>query len=136
MKYSSLSYSLKVWLTSVLLAPLILIVCFLPKSADFNTMFQIYLIFTIASGVFSLITWLTFWGVANLAYHYIPDKIKRKLIICFSGIILTIITFLLIFLLEDDMSRSLEFTIIILTYCFCIGAGSLFYNLGPDENIS
>ena len=97
-------------------------------------MFEIYLMFTIASGVLSLVTWFTFWGVANLACHYIPERIKRKLIMCFSGIILTIITFLLISLLEDDMRRSLDYTIIILTYCFCIGAGSLFYNLGPDES--
>lgn len=97
-------------------------------------MFQIYLMLMIAGGVLSLATWFTFWGVTNLACHYIPDRIKRKLIMCFLGIILTIITFLLIFFLEDDMRHSLECTIIILPYCVCIGAGSLFYNLGPDES--
>jgi intracellular septation protein A len=140
MIHYSLSYSLKVWLTSVLAAPLILIAtdyCFYHKSIDFNSMFQIYFMLTIAGAIFSLITWLIFWGAANLACHYIPDSIKRKLIMCFSGIILTIITCLLIFL-EDDMGLSLDDTIIyiILAYCMCIAAGSLFYNLGPDESIS
>jgi len=138
MTYYSLPYSLKVWLSSVFLAPLIFIAtdyCFHPKSTDLDSIIQTYFLFTIVSGVFSFVTWLIFWWAATLACYYIPDRIKRKLIICFAGIILTIINFLIVSL-EDDMGISLDHTIIyiIIPYCLCIGAGSLFYNLGPNES--
>ena len=138
MKYYTLPYSLKVWLSSVFLAPLIFLAicyCFYPKSTDSDSIIQTYFLFTVVSGVCSFVTWLIFWGVATLACLYIPDRLKRKLIICFLGIILTIITFLPFFL-EDDMRFSLDDARIsmMLFNCLCIGAGSLFYNLGPDEN--
>jgi D-alanyl-lipoteichoic acid acyltransferase DltB (MBOAT superfamily) len=105
MKYYTLPYSLKVWLSSVFLAPLILIgidCCRYPKLTNFDSIIQTYFIITIVSGVFSFVTWLIFWGAATLACHYISDRIKRKLIMCLLGIILTIITFLSL-ILTDDM---------------------------------
>jgi hypothetical protein len=138
MIYYSLSYSLKVWLSSVFLAPLIFIAtdyCLHPKSTDLDSMIQIYFIITVLTGVFSIVTWLIFWGIAVLACNYIPDRVKRKLTMCFSGILLTVITFLILFL-QDGMRASLNnpITHMILFNCLCIGAGSLFYNLGPDES--
>jgi uncharacterized membrane protein HdeD (DUF308 family) len=138
MIYYSLSYSSKVWLSSVFLAPLIFMAidyCFHPKPTDSDSIIQIYFIITVLTMVFSIVTWLIFWGAATLACYYIPGRIKRKLITCFSGIILTIITFILLFL-QDDVRISVNDPIIHMTLsnCLCIGAGSLFYNLGPDES--
>jgi hypothetical protein len=139
MKYDSLSYSLKVWLTSVLLAPLIFITtdyCLHPKPMDSDSIIQVYFIITLVTGIFSFVTWFIFWGAATFACHYIFDSIKRKLIMCFTGIILTICTFLLILLPDSTFSFSSVPLDILLSNCLCIGAGSLFYNLGPDGEIS
>jgi len=138
MKYYLLPYSLKVWLTSVLLAPIIFLFIdyFTSPRAqnnsqtDIDSLIQLYLAFVIAGAILSFITWLIFWGVAILTCRHTTNIIQRKLIMFFMGIILTILTFLLLFS-SDEAFSSMPYGIM-LSNCFCIGAGSLFYDLGLD----
>jgi hypothetical protein len=140
MKYYLLPYCLKVWLTSVFLGPIIFTsICFFSyhqpiniSISDFGSLLQDYFGLVMVGGILSLITWLFFWGVGIVTCRHTTNVIYRKLIMSLMGVILTILTFILLFsglFSYDDMITDIPFAIV-LSYCFCIGAGSLFYDLG------
>ncbi|MGZ3751970.1 MAG: hypothetical protein ACXVB0_22030 [Mucilaginibacter sp.] len=132
MSYYSLFYSLKVWLSSVLLAPIIFIIkncCFNGLPADPESIAQVYFIMAIISGILSFITWLTFWGITVITGRYFANMLQRKLILSFAGIFLTITTFVLIFTSDYASPFSGLPLDVMLSNCFCIGAFCWLYKL-------
>jgi len=133
MKYYALSYTFKVWLTSLLVAPPIYLVIdyySYPKQSNFSlpdlgSLLQGYFGFIMVGAVLSFITWLVFWGVGVIAYRNTTNYAHRKLIMSLIGGILTVLTFLPFFLLDDSFSGFP--TAIMFSYFFCIVIGGLIY---------
>jgi len=134
MKYYALSYSFKVWITSVFLAPFIcVIIAYLLNFNSFDISFEAfkaYPIIIIAELIFSLITWLVFWGTTTLALRFIENASHRKLVLLLIGIIFTILTYLAC--CSDDLELRTDNFIfeMMISNCLCIAAGSLFFDLG------
>ena len=126
MKYHSLFFSLKVWLSSVFIAPLIysvLVLSLTPGKSSSFAGFAIYPVMILFELIFSFITWLIFWAVTVLISTRLKDWRLRKYAILFSGIILTIGTFLLFLEPGNTFSFDDIFFDMMLCNCFCIGAG-------------
>jgi hypothetical protein len=139
MKYYPLVYSLKVWLTSVLLAPIIVFTIESLdsiKAKDFSLSFlwtslQLYFAFILLGSILSIITWLIYWLTSILTYQYTTNIVHRKLIMSLMGAVLTVLTFLLFFSSGDIFNG---FPIAIMaSYGFCIVGGSLIYSFGVNE---
>jgi len=133
MKYYVFPYCFKVWITSVLFAPII----FLPidyfsnpgnrgvRLSDITSVISGYLVFIIAGAVLSIITLLVFWTIGVIVYRSVTNMIHRKLIMSFIGGILTALTFLMFFFPMDVFNK---FPIAIMSsYCVCIVGSSLAY---------
>jgi hypothetical protein len=134
MKFYSLFYSLKVWLSSVLLAPLIYI--FIQSWVDFNsvtadTFSAFYPIVVFAELIFSLFTWLIFWGVIEVSGIFLMNRLTRKWVIFISSVILSASTFLLLCWPVTRHSFNDIFFDVGLCNCVCIGAGCWFFRLRP-----
>jgi hypothetical protein len=95
---------------------------------NIGSLVQLYFAFVVIGGILSTITWLVFWLIATLTCMYITNNKEKKLIIFSVDLILTILTFMLFFY-SDGMLRDVPIDMILI-YCFCIGAGSLLYELG------
>jgi hypothetical protein len=140
MKYYLLSYSIKVWLTTVFVAPFILgIIDYLYAPRYLNifhegidSLIQSYLFVLLTSGILSIFLLLIFWGIAALTCLHTTNMIHRKLIVSFMGIILTALTFLFLFsclFSYNDAVTDIPLTMMF-SYAFCIAGGCWFYNLG------
>lgn len=133
MKYNTLTYSLKVWLTSVAAAPFLSITILtiydktnfsiLPES--FLSGLWMYILFTIAGFIFSVATWVVFWLVVKVATNCVPEFSVRQWLIFIAGILLTAATFFVLF----SPFRDSLFLILMLCHCTCIGWGTWFYKL-------
>jgi hypothetical protein len=142
METSSILYSLKVWLTSVLLAPVIYLViqACLSKvyQLDFITMLndQIaqYAVLVMFGGLFSLCTWLAFFlSVIGLILCF-PSYSHLKYVIAVLGVLFTAGTFR--FFLPESYGMQSEFFPLMLANCICIAAGSFFYKLEVTKQLS
>lgn len=133
MKNPSFRYSLKVWLSSVFVAPLIYIIavwCFSSNNYDPKPEFELYPIFIFFELIFSFVTWLIFWLIIELAKPYAENNTRKKWLIFTAGIVLTTCNFLPFMLPLDHTLYSNMFFHLMLSNCFCIGGGSLFFKLG------
>jgi uncharacterized membrane protein len=129
MVYNSLKYSLKVWLTSVLVSPLIfvLLLC-LKQTKDITEIFNNelsllfgYVTFVFVQMILSCVTWFLFWiFILLMASSQLSQRI-RIWAIFFVAMILTVGTFALI-LLPFDSSNDRD-GLINLMYANCMGIG-------------
>lgn len=132
MTYHSLRYSLKVWLSSVFLAPLIYdIIQFFFNRSQPDTITNLYPVVILVELIFSFFTWLTFWGITVIARRFLDKRYLRRILLSVIGIILTIGTFVLItfpniLISINDIAFSLT-----LSNCICIGIASVAFNLDP-----
>ena len=131
MKNNALAYSLKVWLTAVILGSLILCVFVLSPSSN-NQHFDkqaasLVLITVFYSAIFSLpsffILLLSSLGLCNTSL----TDIYRKLILTGIGILLSLLAARLSFLEEFELSFTLSYLIVTL-------AGIWFYKLRSDKD--
>jgi len=132
MKYYALSYSFKVWITSVFLSPFIcaIIEYLLRRNLSEISIeaFEAYPVIIIAELIFSLTTWLVFWGTTTLALRFIENTSHRKPVLLLIGIIFTLLTYLACF--SDDLKfRTDNFIFeMMVSNCICIAIGTLFFN--------
>jgi hypothetical protein len=139
MKNDILIYSLKVWLTSVVVAPLLFLTAMLIKDGLrfssqtdlLRTGICLYLLYIAFGLFFSIITWLVFWLLIELVVFYILKPAIMCWIIFFTGISLTAATFLLatIFFFPIGLVVDPAFLVLMLCYCFCIGCGVWLYKI-------
>ena len=134
MKFYSLRYSLRVWLSSVMVAPLIYIIIQSYTGADkFNSDagMGMYPIIVLIEVMFSFATWLVFWGITELTAIYLTKPLIRKWLLFGVAMLATIGTFLLIARMDIRISiHDITFDMM-LSNCLCIGAGCWFFSLGP-----
>jgi len=137
MKYYALSYSFKVWITSVFLSPFIcaIIEYLLRRNLSEISIkaFEAYPIIIIAELIFSLITWLVFWGTTTLALRFIENASHRKLVLLLIGVIFTILTYFAC--CSDDLKLRTDNFIfeMMISNSLCIAAGIAFFKLDPNE---
>jgi hypothetical protein len=138
----TIKYSLKVWLTSVAVAPLLVLfimscqqyaVYYMDFQQSFSSIIICYVPFVLIEFILSLITWLLFMVVIKVTVTYLSSQFVMKLIIFFAGIILTIATFLVILSPEDIFNADNAFPQILYCNCFCIGWCTLYYDLNPAD---
>jgi hypothetical protein len=138
MRSNALLYSIKVWLTSAAVGPLIyfgstnLLHChddeFLGNSfLQFLTEGYMFIVFF--GALLSSITWAIFYFLIKMVViEMFPGAKHPKLIIALLGVLLTIGTFLMM----PGGVFSLDGLCVIGSYALIIGVGSLLYNLNIE----
>jgi hypothetical protein len=126
-----LLYTIKVWLSGVLVTPAIVtIICWIPgsdRSLSGTAIIPFYLLLAAFEFMFSFFTWLMFWALSMLIVFYINNIRLRRWLNFIASIVLTIITFaafswLMFSILFDAISLAL-----MLINCVCIGWGTWFF---------
>jgi len=132
-------YSLKVWLTSVVIAPLLFIIFTYGPQVDYCRNLQqvlssglfYYVFFACLELAFSLLTWLVFLLVIQLVTMCIYKPIIRRLLICIAGISLTIGNFMIVLSPRELLNFGDGPATIVLFNCLCIGGGVWYYKMEP-----
>ena len=137
MKFYSLFYSLKVWLSSVFLAPLIYL--FIQwwlgsKQISSDPIFKLYPIMVFFELIFSFFIWAIFWGIIEISGVFLINKLIRKWLIFISSIILAASTSLVLCWPVSRHSFNDIFFDVGICNCVCIGAGCWFFKLGPARS--
>ncbi|PAW93102.1 hypothetical protein CKK33_06190 [Mucilaginibacter sp. MD40] len=134
-RFHELAYSLKIWATSVLLAPLI---CFLIEAIVHSSVFfsvnealSCYPYIVIFGGMCSFFTWIIFFLLIRLSVTVIKSIRLIKYVIAATGVVLTFLTILIPVWLLSDSPFELNIAMIELLAgnCICIVGGSLIYEL-------
>jgi|SRR6185437_2890256 len=134
MVYNVFKYSLKVWLTSVVLAPVLLHVIMYYRG-EVNSLPEAFadsLVFSLFE-FFSFITWLVFSVVIMVILALAGKQTLKIWLIFIAGILLTAGTFLATILSPQDLCGNSNpmFLILMICNCACIGWGTWFYKLKP-----
>ena len=132
---NSIKYSLKVWLSSVAIAPLIFlsIETVISKTNNaFSNQFGMYPIIAFYQAIFSFITFMVFTLIVMLITNLYKGKVSVKWPVCIAGILLTIGTFAIVFF-PDGVIGGYEFFYLMLCNCACIAGGVWFYKLQIEE---
>jgi len=142
MQSNSFVYSVKIWLTSVVLAPLfyLMIQVYLKgnQRSDFgdfiSNQITTYIMFVILSGFFSFFTWVLFFCIVKIITLYFSSVQFAKCIIVAIGLLLTAGTFAII--LPEPFNIGDDIFYIMLANCICIAGGSLFYKLEIRKEVN
>ena len=142
MKYDPFGYSLKVWSTSVIGAPVSAFILYAlfsktgfaelrdqPVTAVIPWTF-FYILFQF---LFSLPVWLFFWLVISIITNTISNPRDQKLLISLIGMFLTIGAFLFVFGQNILLNYKSLFCYLLYSNCFFIGVGAGYYNLKCDD---
>ena len=135
-----IKYSLKVWLTGVVVAPFLILIFIYCQDYSLSMNFKesilpglgIYLICIVFELVFSFITWIVFMLAIRLIIKLPCTALKKTMAIFITGILLTVATFASIMLPLGffDNNSDIGFTIAMIgCNCACIGFGVWFYKL-------
>jgi len=135
MNTNSVLYSLKVWLTSVVLAPVIYLIISVCQSqnhylSSFNFISEqvsTYVMFLLAGGLLSFITWILFIFIIKIITLYFQSVNIIKSIVAISGVLLTFGTFAVF--MPMPINPYNDFFYLILAYGGCIAGGAYFYKL-------
>jgi len=130
-------YSLRVWLTSVVSAPILFILIEICRGklrwptpgVAIGSVLDMWLFYVAFELFFSLATWLLFYLVITVLCRHIFRPRIRTTIICITGILFTIITFRVTLLQDGFFNDNNNYLGLMICNCLCIGAGSLLYKL-------
>nr|WP_067062770.1 hypothetical protein [Mucilaginibacter sp. L294] len=134
MQSNSFTYSLKVWLTSVVLAPVIFFIIdastnkYYPGFGNyFSNEFPFLIICIIFCGVFSFLTWVIFlFIIKGFIASWSPLRQIKHLIVV-AGVVLTAGTFASV--MPEAFNIHNGFFYLMLANCVCVAGGSYFYKL-------
>jgi hypothetical protein len=142
MNTNSILYSLKVWLTSVGLAPAIFIIIdsFTGENNHSSVMnfvdekITIYAACVIFGGKISFFTWILFILIIKGIITCFSSFKLLKQVIAGIGVLLTLGTFAVFFRVLDIFNEPFY---LIISNCICIAGGSCFYKLEiiPEPNV-
>ena len=140
MLFKSFIYSLKVWLTSAAITPLVFFIpSFSLENIPHETLYQrltqtAYEYGTILAIelLLSFITWVIFLIIIHQTVTFINNRATRLSIISISGILLAIGTFMVILTPAEVFNVTRGFGGLTLCTSLCIAAGSWFYKLEPS----
>lgn len=125
-------YSLKVWLTSVLLAPIFYLIIMRVKdiggTQHTGPVGEMYFLLIIFGFLFSFLTWLVFFISIMLITSYAQNEITARLMVCIIGVAMVLATFMLT-IFNHKLTNDDDFIYLVAANCLCIGAGSWIYKL-------
>lgn len=132
MKYYYLFFSLKIWLSSALVTPVIFITLqqFATTGKGDLSEFAAYPFLVTLEIAFSFFTWIMFWATIELIVRLTNDRFLRKFIISFMGIILTFGTFK-VYSFLDGSDSYMNFFELMVTNATMIALGSWYFNIEP-----
>lgn len=134
---TNLLYSLKIWLTSVLLAPILYLIIMnlkdLGGTQQTGAVGEMYFLLIIFGVAFSFVTWFIFFMLIMLISSYAPNEISARLIICVTGILLVLTTFM-VTIFNYRLTNDGDFIYLVAANCICIGAGSWIYKFKLYEH--
>ena len=137
MQANSFSYSLKVWLTSVVVGPVMFFIidlCINKQSLSLGRYINdapYYFLYVIFGGVCSFPTWVTFLLIIKGLIASFPSSRQLKHPVAVAGALLTAGTFAFFGWRAFDVHNN--FFCMMLAYASCIAGASYFYKL---ENVS
>ncbi|MBS1530954.1 MAG: hypothetical protein JSU01_11635 [Bacteroidetes bacterium] len=133
MKYRIGDYVIKVWLTSVITAPMLVVINALigggkiTGPGDFN----VFLVIILMGAILSLPSMALFYLACRLAIPRIRNTVMLKALLSITGVILTYIPFLII----DDFHPLLNIDLLskpfFITYALIIITGVWLYKIKP-----
>jgi len=141
--YQAFKYSLKVWSTSVIAAPVLAFVLYALFSKTWFAEFTdqpvtavipwtfFYILFQF---LFSLPVWLFFWLIISIIINTISNPRDQKLLISLTGMLLTVGAFYFVFGQRTLLNYKLVFCYLLCSNCFFIGAGAWYYDLKTAGN--
>ncbi|MFB9844208.1 hypothetical protein [Mucilaginibacter ginsenosidivorans] len=135
MKHSHFLYSLKIWLSSAVIAPVLFFVSQLftnPRQCDLSEI-GIYPFLLVIELIFSFVTWLVFWAFIETVAWATKDNLLRKCLISFIGIALTIGTFSVFSMIESYSLLDFPF-VMMLANALLIALGTWYFNVEPKIN--
>lgn len=136
---STLIYSLKVWLTAVVLAPMLTqlldYLCGVQQSYDLKGIFYFVLLSIPYGLMLSLPCWLLLWLATSLLNRTRLTNKNKKLLLSVVGFLLAALPFYLIFG-HDDKGFNLETIVWAASYMLVIVAGVWAYKLSVVTNVS
>lgn len=133
---TNLLYSLKVWLTSVVVAPAFYLIILNsihiqqpPGTEHDGWSWFTYALCVVFGLLFSFIIWFVFLLIIMLVSRFATNIKTAKCIICITGVVLTIAIFRATLFNNGFVSDGDNFMYLMLANCFCIGFGSWIYKL-------
>lgn len=137
MTSNTFSYSLKVWLTSVVTAPILFILIEICRGklnwqipgVTVGSAFNMWVFYSAFELFFSLATWFIFYLTLLILVRYVHETGFRKTIICLTAVLFTVITFRVTLLQDGFVNDNNNYLGLMICNCFCIVAGSLLYKL-------
>lgn len=143
MEYSEFKYSLKVWLTCVVVAPVIMMICDYSENSirppsPYHGNFELlsaYPAIVFFGSICSLPTYLFFFLFVKITVNCTTSIVRMKSIISVLGIGLVAGTFGLFFFLMGGGTPNV-FIYSMIASCLCIGWFSWFYKLAVDEKVN
>jgi len=138
MKFYSLRYSLKVWLSSVFLSPLVYLFIqwwFSSKRIYADTIFELYPMMVFFELLFSFFTWAIFWVIIEISGMFLMNRRIRRWLIFIFSVILATSTFMVLCWPVTRISFNDIFFDVGLCNCVCIGVGCWFFRLEPKGNL-
>lgn len=128
MDFQVFIYSVRVWLSAVLLSPVLILI---PDGQLFKMTlsdWSIYLSVVLLSIFFSIPCFLSLWLAAHLLQFSSWHIMLKKLLLCIMGLAFTVVPFFLLLGYEATFNDSSS---IVLVYVCVICAGIWFYRLAP-----
>lgn len=131
---NALKYSLKIWLTSVLVSPGVhFLGLYLSQQVDISGVrnnaiwiFKEYIFLVVFQLIFSSVTWFVFCLMIALITRFLKHRFLQTILIFAIGIILTISTF---YLTLPDVEMVNRLNTLMYANCFGIGCGVWYYKL-------
>ncbi|MBS1530898.1 MAG: hypothetical protein JSU01_11355 [Bacteroidetes bacterium] len=130
MRYTSLHFTLKVWLTSACVAPLPFLVDLFrtAKPGDF-AFIESYPALVFMSLAFSVFTWLAFWGAMELIVRLFADWFLRKILASVTGMVLSLLTVYLFLKFWDLPVKSATSLQVIIAGTSSVAFGSWYFKM-------
>lgn len=132
MKYNTLNYSLKVWLTALLLSPLLYLLILLLRTLQnhpddqLSILLFMYVIFLANSFLYSLLSFLTFWTLTGWIGKTTALPTQSKFIVTISIAVLFPVLYLIINPYERQVSSANNLWLMI-SYVIITISSSLYY---------
>lgn len=128
---TAFTYSLKIWLCSVFISPLIYIaIIYITNSPpNINPSPESYFYIVLVELVLSFLTWLIFFLIIWLIGMFHTDLKLKKSLTAIIGVLLTIGTFFVLSAIPDSFSYDNILFNLLICNCLFIGAGSLLFRL-------
>ena len=134
-------YSLKVWLTSVMVAPLLFIMLtYCSEGFHHRDMHELlhssifgYMAFVFLEVCLSTITWFVFLVAVQYTVTIVSKPNLRIWLVFIEGILLTAGTFMVVLSPNDVFNISDKITVMMLCNCLCMGWGIWYYDLEPGD---